>query len=121
MFVAHEAGRIVGFYSLAASGVALADLPEDVVRRLPRYPLVPGTLLGRLAVDRTWQGHGLGEHLLLDALFRSLRSEVASYAVVVDARDEAAMRFYDRYGFRPLGRSNRRLFLPMSTIARLAV
>ena len=120
VFVAHEAGRVVGFYSLAATGIALAELPEEVVRRLPRYPLVPATLLGRLAVDRGWQGTGLGEHLLLDALFRALRSEIPSHAVVVDTRDEQAAKCYERYGFTRFGPTTRRLFLPMATIARLA-
>jgi len=119
IFVAHDAGRVVGYYSLSATAIELNDLPGDLARRLPHYPQVPATLLGRLAVDGSWQGRRLGERLLIDALFRSLASELASYAVVVDARDEAAARFYRRYGFMPLGQSQRRMFLPMATVARL--
>jgi len=119
VFVAHEARRVVGYYTLSATAIELSELPEDLARRLPRYPQVPATLLGRLATDRSWQGQGLGERLLIDAVFRSLASEIGSYAVVVDARDEAAARFYRRYGFMPLGRSEHRMFLPMATVARL--
>ena len=118
VFVAVDSNAVVGYYSLAAYAIELAELPEHLTRRLPRYPLIPATLLGRLAVDTTWQGRGLGEYLLLDALFRSLRNEIASYAVVVEARDENAERFYQKYGFRQLQR--RRLFLPMATIAQIA-
>jgi GNAT superfamily N-acetyltransferase len=119
VFVVHDARRVVGYYTLSATAIELNDLPEDLTRRLPHYPHIPATLLGRLAIDRSWQGRRLGERLLIDALFRSLASEIASYAVVVDARDEAAGRFYRRYGFTPLGRSERRMFLPMATVASL--
>jgi predicted N-acetyltransferase YhbS len=119
VFVAVAAGRVVGYYTLSAAAIGLTDLPEDLARRLPRYPQIPATLLGRLAVDLSWQRTGLGERLLVGALSRSLRSEIASYAVVVDARDENAARFYRRYGFQPLTPSGRRLFLPMTTVARL--
>jgi predicted N-acetyltransferase YhbS len=118
-FVAQDAGQVVGYYTLSATAIELNDLPEDVARRLPHYPQVPATLLGRLAVDASWRGRGLGERLLIDALARSLASQIASYAVVVDARDEAAASFYRRYGFQHLSQSGRRLFIPMATIARL--
>lgn len=119
VFVAVDEDRVVGFYTLSSAAIELADLPEDVRRRLPRYPQVPATLLGRMAVDSDWQGRRLGEALLVDALFRSLASEIASYAVVVDARDESASRFYMRYGFQPLEHSHRRLFIPMATVAKI--
>ena len=118
-FVALDAARVVGYYTLSSAAVELAELPEEVRRRLPRYPQIPATLLGRLAIDQTWQGRRLGERILVDALFRSLASEIASYAVVVDARDESAARFYAHYGFQPLEWSERRLFLPMATVAKL--
>jgi predicted GNAT family N-acyltransferase len=84
-----------------------------------RYPRLPATLLGRLAVSLEQRGQGLGEILLLDALARALSSEIASFAVAVDPTDDAARRFYERYRFLPLGLEERRLFLPMSEIALL--
>jgi len=117
--VARDGERVAGYYTLSASAVELSALPEGIARRLPRYPVVPSTLLGRLAVDRSWQGRGLGASLLIDALLRSLRNEIASYAVVVDARDEVTAAFYRHYGFVNLGQEGRRLFLPMETVARL--
>lgn len=79
------------------------------------------TLLGRLAVDREYRAMGPGKQLLVDALRRASihSSEVASWAVVVDAKDEAAERFYAKHGFIALPRTHARLFLPMLTIAEL--
>jgi GNAT superfamily N-acetyltransferase len=112
-------GRIGGYYTLSSTAVKLADLPEQIVKKLPRYPLVPATLLGRLAVDRGHQGKGYGRFLLADALHRAVRSEIASFAVIVDARDEGAWRFYERESFLPLPDRPMKLFLPMADIARL--
>lgn len=108
-----------GYYTLAATGVSMEDLPEKLAKRLPRYPTVPATLMGRLAVDQRCRGRGFGELLLFDAFQRTLRSDIASYAFVVDAKNEAAARFYERYRFMPLTSSERRLFLPVSEIAKL--
>src|SRR5712672_1602098 len=94
-----EDGTIAGYYTLSSTSVQISELPEQTVRKLPRYPLVPATLLGRLAIDRRHQGKGYGRFLLADALFRSVRSEIASFAVIVDAKDENARRFYERESF----------------------
>ena len=112
-------GTIAGYYTLSSTSVQLAELPEQVVRKLPRYPLVPATLLGRLAVDRRQQGKGYGRFLLADALFRAARSEIASFAVIVDAKDDNARRFYERESFLPFPDQPMRLFRPMADIRRL--
>jgi len=114
---------VLGYYSLSAFGVQLHDLPQDVQARLGRYPAVPATLLGRLAVTEARRGHGLGEHLLMDALRRaeSVTAEVASVAVIVDAIDDDAAAFYARYDFRSFAGNPRKLFLPMSTIKALGL
>ncbi len=86
---------VAGYYTLSATSVAIAGLPDDIRKRLPRYRDIPATLIGRLAVDQSRRGLRLGERLLADAFDRSLRvsDEVASFAIVVDAKDEAARRF----------------------------
>ena len=89
------------------------------MKRLPRYPAVPATLMGRLAVDRRHQRRRFGELLLFDAFSRALRSEIASYAFVVDTKDDQAAAFYARYRFLPLAQGGRRLFVPMAEIAKL--
>ena len=101
--------------------LTLADLPDDLARKLPRYPQLPVTLLGRLAVDKSAKGLGLGEHLLLDALHRSLThaDQIAAMAVLVDAKDENAVSFYRHYGFLPLQAQPSRLFVPMRLVAQL--
>ena len=113
--------QISGFYTLAASGIRLDSFPQAVVRKLPRYPLLPATLIGRLAVDLGQRGKGLGEWILLDALWRSLdaSTSVGSAAVIVDAKDEESAEFYARHGFQPFPTEPLRLFLPMKTIEAL--
>jgi GNAT superfamily N-acetyltransferase len=112
-------GAIAGYYTLSATGVKLSELSGDIARNLPRNPLVPATLLGRLAVEQNHQGRGYGRFLLADALFRAVRSEIASFAVIVDAKDEAARRFYERESFLPLPDQPLNLFRPMADIAKL--
>jgi len=114
-------GRVLGYYTLSASVLTLADLPDELTRKLPRYPQLPVTLLGRLAVDESTKGQGLGEHLLLDALHRSLvhADQIAAMAVVVDAKDEDAASFYRHFGFLPLQVQPSRLFVPMRLVAQL--
>ena len=110
---------IAGYYTLSSTAVQLTELPEQIVRKLPRYPLVPATLLGRLAVDQRHQGKGYGRFLLADALHRAMRSEIASFAVIVDAKDDNARRFYEREGFLPFLDQPAKLFRPMADIERL--
>src|SRR5574341_1039801 len=87
---------ILGYYTVSSYGIDLGDLPVDVTKKLPRYPLIPATLIGRLAVDQRYQGQRVGEFLLMDALHRVLvqSAEVAAAAVVVDAIDATAAKFY---------------------------
>ena len=83
--------------------------------------MVSATLLGRLAVSTAFRGQGVGEFLLMDALYRCLASskQIASAGVIVDAKDEPAARFYKKYGFGELPKIENRLFLPMGTIEQL--
>ncbi|TWT86719.1 Acetyltransferase (GNAT) family protein [Pseudobythopirellula maris] len=110
--------RVAGYYTLSMGSVGLGDLPESLVKKLPRYPQAPVARLGRLAVDLNFQGQKLGGVLLADAVCRVAQSEVAAYAVVVDAKDISATRFYEHFGFLKLGRDPRTLFLPLSTAVK---
>ncbi len=112
-------GRLIGFYTLSATSIQMAELPPELAKRLPRYPRLPATLLGRLATDTSARGIGLGRFLLVDAMFRTLRSEIASFAFVVDAKDEAAAAFYKREGLIPLPDTPGRLVRRMTDIASL--
>ena len=109
-----QQNRIAGFYTLAATSVLLADLPEIVARKLPRYPSVPAIRIGRLAVDQAARGQGLGAALLADALSRSTESDIAGFALVVDAKDDSAAAFYLHHGFLPFADQPRTLFLPLT-------
>lgn len=116
-----QPSAILGFYTLSSIGIELQELPEAVRKRLPKYPHIPATLLGRLAVDIRYRGQGHGEILLLDALKRALAASdaVASALVVVDPQSARAVSFYRQYGFSSLLRRGSRLFLPMATIQQL--
>ena len=113
-----ERKRIAGYYTLASASLLLADLPASTGNKLPRYPTVPTVRMGRLAVDREFMGQGLGGALLADAFERAARSEIAAYALMVDAKYEAAVAFYRHHGFIALPDSPRTLFLPLALAQR---
>lgn len=105
---------IAGYYTLSAASLMLTDLPAGIGKKLPRYPTVPAVRMGRLAVDQAFRGHGLGGALLADALDRAGRSEIAAYALVVDAENGEAAAFYHHHGFIVLPDSPLTLFLPLA-------
>jgi GNAT superfamily N-acetyltransferase len=111
-------GQVAGYYTFAAAGIPLGDLPEGLTKRLPRYPSLPAGLIGRLAVDRRHQRQGLGALLVVDAVARAVRAEPAIYALVVDAKDDHAAAFYARLGFHRFTSQSNRLFIPISEIAK---
>lgn len=114
---------IAGYYSLSAHTLDISALDERLGRKIPKYPLIPVTLIGRLARAQTRAGTRIGEALLFDALRKSLRgaTKVGSYAVVVDAIDSRAADFYRRHDFIPVKGTTNRLFLPMETIRKLGL
>lgn len=110
---------IAGYYTLAAGGVPLNDVPTPLAKRLPRYPSVPVARMGRLAVDQRFRGQKLGSALLWDAALRAKRSEVAVFALAVDAKDDAAKAFYRHHGFVAFGSQPRQLFLPLAGVTEI--
>lgn len=111
----NEEVRIAGYYTLASASVLLSALPPATAKKLPRYPTVPAIRMGRLAVDQRSKGQGLGAALLADALSRALKSEIAAYALIVDAKDADAAEFYRHHGFIALPDAALSLFLPLET------
>lgn len=114
-----EEHQIAGYYTLASASILLADLPASSGKKLPRYPTVPAVRMGRLAVDQAFKGRGLGGALLADALDRAAHSEIAAYALMVDAKDASAAAFYRHHGFIVLPNSPLTLFLPLATVLAL--
>ncbi|TWU40011.1 hypothetical protein Q31b_33270 [Novipirellula aureliae] len=115
----NDSGRIAGFYTLCSTSIELMGLPKDVQKRLPRYPQVPGVLIGRLARDIDFPG--LGTLLLADALSRCVEAskQIAASVIVVDAKDDAARQFHEKFGFQILPRLPSRLFFSMATAEKL--
>lgn len=116
-FVASPADSniVAGYYTFSATSIRLLDLPDDMARRLPRYPLVPAALVGRLAVDQRYRGRRLGAALLFNAFERAARSDVAVFAIVADAKDETAAAFYRHQGFRAFANRPASFILPIAT------
>jgi GNAT superfamily N-acetyltransferase len=119
-FILMEAatGAITGYYTLAATSVPASDLPTDILKRLPRYPILPAALVGRLAVDQRFHRKGLGGILLADAALRVIRGDMKAFALIVDAKDEAAVAFYRREGFIPFASRPLSLFLSLATVKK---
>jgi ribosomal protein S18 acetylase RimI-like enzyme len=107
---------VAGYYTLAASGVPLSDLPGELARRLPRYPLVPVARLGRLAVAQAYRGQQLGAALLWNAATRAAHSDLAVFALVVDAKDAQAEAFYRHHGFLSFGSLPGQLLFPLARL-----
>ena len=115
--------KVKGYYTLSNTGIARKLIPEDIKKKFPKtYEIIPTTLLGRLALDKSCFGRGLGEFLLMDALYKShlAAKEIASFAVVVDPIDNEAVSFYEKYGFVFIPDSGK-MFLQMKTIDQLFV
>jgi GNAT superfamily N-acetyltransferase len=117
-----NSGVIIGYYTISTASIETTQLPEEITKRLPRYSALPAMLIGRLAVDQHYRGQRLGEYLLVDALRRcfKLSEEIAAMAVLVDAKDEGAAQFYERYGFRRFENRPLSLYMPMAEIQQLA-
>ena len=120
-FVAVESasGQLAAYYTLAAGSISTPDLPVEITKKLPRYSTLPAVRIGRLAVDLTFQGRGLGGSMLADPLSRVLVSPPAVFALLVDAKDDQAVAFYLHHGFMPLLSQPRTLFLPVATAQKL--
>ena len=115
-----ESQKIIGYYTLSMKGVNLEQLPQSIVKKLPKYPMVGAILIGRLAVDSDYREFGWGKLLIMDALYRSLTvsKSTGCFAVVVDAIDDQAVRFYQRFEFQLFPDQPYKLFRTMTNIAQ---
>lgn len=121
-FVAIDSdNNVIGYYTLSSESLGREQIPDKYLRKVPQNYNAPVILLGRLARNITAKGTGLGEHLLLDALFRAFtlsEESIGAMAVVVDPMNQFAIKFYKKYGFEQLPDSEK-MFLPMSTIKQI--
>jgi GNAT superfamily N-acetyltransferase len=109
---------IAGYYTIATSSIPLPEIAAATAKRLPRYPLIPAVRIGRLAVCMDHRGKGLGAALLVDGIARALRAEIMAFAVVVDAKDDAAVAFYTHHGFIAFASVPMTLYLPLAEAAK---
>ena len=121
VLVDNETGKISGYYTLSSNSISNDLIPESFKKKLPKsYLSIPTVLLSRLAIDKVFQGKGIGKLLLIDSLKRcyDTSKSVGTFAVIVDPLDKEAERFYEKYGFINLSDSGK-MFLPMKTIEEL--
>lgn len=121
VFVAHDDKLgIVGFYSLSAFSIVAADLPQELVRKPPRYDTIPAVLVVRMARDLRVRGTGMGAALMGDAITRivAASAEMGIYAIVVDAKTPELAKYCQDYGFIPFPSQPLRLFLPLATAVK---
>jgi ribosomal protein S18 acetylase RimI-like enzyme len=109
-------GAVAGYYTFAATSLPLIELSDLEKKRLPRYPLMPAALIGRLAINQGFRGQGLGGALVVDAAMRASRADPAIFALIVDAKDEAAAAFYRHLEFRPFQSRPLTHFIAVATI-----
>ena len=121
-FVAIDSdNNVFGYYTLSSESLGREQIPDKYLKKVPQNYNAPVILLGRLARNITAKGTGLGEHLLLDALFRAFtlsEESIGAMAVIVDPMNQFAIKFYEKYGFEQLPDSEK-MFLPMSTIKQI--
>ncbi len=113
--------KIAGYYTLSAAQVPLSDLEHDWRKKLPPYAALPAVLVGRLAIDSSFQGQGLGSGLLVDAATRIMRSDIGAHFLIVDALDDQAALFYQHHGMRRIPNMEHRLFIPLASLATSAL
>ena len=113
-------GAIAGYYTISAASIPVPDIPEDLARRLPRYPEIPAVRLGRLAVDQRFRGLKLGTALLLHAVLRAATSGIGVHFLIVEAKDAEAQKFYAHHGFIAYGSAAGRLVAPLRTLLKVS-
>lgn len=118
VLIDNDRDRIAGYYTLAATSIFAEEVAADILRKLPRYPVLPAALVGRLAIDRDYHRRGLGSALIADAALRVLGGDLKAFAIIVDAKDDDAAAFYKRQGFRQLASRPMSLFLPLATFRK---
>ena len=116
-----NSSRVAGYYTLSSTNIPLTDLPESITKKLARYPTVPAALLGRLAIDKEFKGCGLGGALLYDAFARAIKSDIMAFSMLVDAKDEQAISFYQHHGFIQFENKPDSLFLPLTIAEKFLV
>ncbi len=119
VYVLAKEQQIIGYYSICAHSVPTDQLPDST--RLGRYSEAPFLLLGRLAVDKRYQGQGFGDALIFHAfsITNEAAEKIGTLGIIVDAKNEKAAGFYEKFGFKPLSASKNRLVLPFPMITKL--
>jgi GNAT superfamily N-acetyltransferase len=115
-----SSGQIAGYYTLAATSILAEEMPAEILRKLPRYPLLPAALVGRLAVEQRFCRQGLGSSLIADAALRVMNGDLKAFAILVDAKDKNAAAFYRLQGFLQFENRPMSFFLPLATFRKAA-
>lgn len=115
VLIERNSGKVAGFYTLSAYAIPLGEIPAEIAKRIPRYPMVPAALIGWLGRDLAFRGEGIGPILLYDAFKQASKSPLGAYAICADAISNNAVKFYLDHQFQGYASQPNRLFLPIAT------
>ncbi|MCT8760468.1 GNAT family N-acetyltransferase [Glaesserella parasuis] len=116
-----EQSKIVGYYTLSSLSIPFSDVPLERVKKEIPYPILPAALIGRLAIDTNYQNQGFGKILIADAIHKIRTNNLASAVLVVDAKNDDAIAFYEKLGFikfQDIEGAYQRLFYPLTNIIK---
>jgi ribosomal protein S18 acetylase RimI-like enzyme len=113
----NNSAKILAYYFISMCEIQLKSIPNHIKNKLPKYP-IPAARIGRLAVDKSVQNKGIGKLTLVDALIRikQVSLNIGVYAVIVDAKNKIAKKFYKHFGFIEFEDNSMSLFLPVNTL-----
>lgn len=121
VLIDHKQSEIIGYYTLSALSVSVSDIPKERVNKGIPYPNIPSVLIGRLAIDDRFQKQGYGKFLVVDAIYKIKNTNIGAAILVVEAKDDNAVSFYERLGFiefKELEAKHRKLFYPLTKIIK---
>lgn len=121
VLINEQQSRIIGYYTLSALSIPITDIPQERISKGIPYPNIPAVLIGRLAIDTNFQNQGYGKFLIADAIHKIKNTTVAAAILVVEAKNDNAVSFYERLGFiefKELEKTHRKLFYPLTKIIK---
>lgn len=121
VLIDNKKSQIIGYYTLSALSILVSDIPQENLKKNIPYPNIPAVLVGRLAVDDHFQKQSYGKFLLVDAIYKIKNSNIGTALLIVDAKDDNAVKFYEKFGFiafNDIKEGGRKLFYPLSKIIK---
>ncbi|AWX15494.1 GNAT family N-acetyltransferase [Mergibacter septicus] len=121
VLINEQQAKIIGYYTLSALSIPITDIPQEQIKKGIPYPNIPAVLIGRLAIDTHFQHQGYGKFIIADTIYRIQNNNIAAAVLVVDAKNDTAVSFYQRLGFiefKTLNQPHKKFFYPLTKIMK---